>query len=229
MPATESVPLEGASSGEPLLEQGYRLSREEFERRYEQMPDKRKAELIEGIVYTSPPIRAKKHAEPQLMLATALGVYTASTPGVACFDNATVRLDLDNEPQPDLVLLKVPGKGGQTRTSADDYIVGAPELAVEIVASSLAYDLHQKKEVYRRNGVREYLAWVTGENRLIWWELRQGQYHELVRTAEGWIKSGVFLGLWLDTAAFLRGDPKQVLATLRQGIESAEHAAFVAA
>ncbi len=94
------------------------------------------------------------------------------------FNNSTVRLDLDNEPQPDLVLIKAPEKGGQARISEDDYIERAPELAVEIVESSRAYDLHQKKGAYRRNGVREYLAWVTTENRFAWWELREGEYHE---------------------------------------------------
>ncbi len=35
----------------PLLENGDRLTREEFHRRYEAMPEKVKAELIKGVVY----------------------------------------------------------------------------------------------------------------------------------------------------------------------------------
>jgi len=111
-----------------------------------------------------------------------------------------------------------PAKGGQARISEDDYIEGAPELVVEIVGSSHAYDLHQKKGAYRRNGVREYLAWITGENRLVWWELREGEYLEISADANGLLKSSVFPGLWLDTAALLRGDMKTVLAT--RGIEA---------
>src|SRR5207248_3480178 len=126
------------------------------------------AELIEGIVYMPSPLRAKAHGKPHLHLAAWLGVYESETPGIESFDNSTVRLDLDNEPQPDLVLIKSPAKGGQTRFSEDDYIEGAPELAVEIVGSSRAYDLHQKKGAYRRNGVCEYLAWITSERRLVW-------------------------------------------------------------
>src|SRR5438093_2934648 len=164
---------------EPLLEPGDRLSRDEFERRYDRMPHLKKAELIEGIVYMPSPVRVKKHAEPHGQLAAWLVTYATETPGVACADNGTVRLDLDNEPQPDLVLMKLPEKGGQARISADDYIEGPPELAVEIVGSSRAYDLHQKKGAYRRNGVREYLVWITGEHRLIWWELRDDEYHEI--------------------------------------------------
>ena len=148
--------------------------------------------------------------------------------GVRGFDNSTVRLDLDNEPQPDLVLIKLPAKGGQARISGQDYIEGAPELAVEIVASSRAYDLHQKKGAYRRNGVREYLAWITGEKRLVWWELQDEQYQEIAPSAEALLKSRIFPGLWLDTAALLRGDMKGVLAALRRGLVSPEHGAFAA-
>ena len=218
-----------AAPPEVALVSGDRLSREEFERRYERMPHLKKAELVEGIVYMPSPLRAKKHGRPQNDLGTWLGVYASETPGVECFDNSTVRLDLDNEPQPDLVLLKSPAKGGQARISQDDYIEGAPELVVEIVASSSAYDLHQKKGAYRRNGVREYLAWITGESRLVWWELREGEYQELTPAADGLLKSRVFPGLWLDTAALLRGDLKAALASLRRGLESAEHTAFTAA
>jgi len=211
------------SPAEPVLEPGDCLTRVEFERRYHRMPNLKKAELIEGIVYTPSPLRVNLHGTPHGHLATWLGTYAAETPGVQMADNATVRLDLDNEPQPDLVLMKLPARGGQARISADDYIEGPPEL---VVASSSAYDLHQKKGAYLRNGVREYLAWITGENRLVWWELREGEYHELISVPDGLLKSGVFPGLWLDVPALLRGDMKAVLASLRRGLDSAEHDAF---
>jgi Uma2 family endonuclease len=218
-----------SSPAEPLLEPGDRLSREEFERRYERMPNVNKAELIEGIVYMPSPIRARNHAYPQGGLAGWLWFYASETPGVEFACTPTVRLDLDNEPQPDLVLLKLPDKGGQTRISADDYIEGAPELVVEIVGSSRAYDLHQKKGAYRRNGVREYLAWITGEQRLVWWELQDGEFQEIVPLPEGLLKSTIFPGLCLDAQALLRGDKKTVLATLRQGLDCPEHRAFLLA
>jgi Uma2 family endonuclease len=228
-PATPTVrPQEvGFESAPPLLEPGDRLSRSEFERRYERMPHLKKAELIEGTVYMPSPVRAREHAKPHNHLAAWIVVYASETPGVECFDNSTVRLDLENEPQPDVVLIKTPAQGGQARISPDDYIEGAPELAVEIAGSSQAYDLHQKKRAYRRNGVREYLAWITGENRLVWWELREEEYQEIAPAQDGLLKSGTFPGLWLDTAALLRGDLKGVLAALRLGLDCAEHRAFV--
>ncbi len=229
-PAASTLePAATAASSEPLLEAGDRLSRDEFERRYERMPQLKKAELIEGTVYMPSPVRAWKHGQPHAQLCAWLVNYAMDTPGVEYFDNTTVRLDLDNEPQPDLVLLKSIAKGGQTRFSADDYIEGAPELAVEIVGSSKAYDLHSKKQAYRRNGVREYLAWITGEPRLVWWELREGEYQEIALAADGLLKSGVFPGLWLDAAALLRGDMKAVLAAVQRGLVSPEHRASASA
>ena len=228
--ATLTARPENAAPGaaEPLLEAGDRLSRDEFERRYQRMPHARKAELIEGTVYMPSPVRARKHGIPQSQLAWWLVSYVLETPEVESADNTSVRLDLDNEPQPDLVLFKLPAKGGQARISEDDYVEGAPELAVEIVGSSRAYDLHQKKGAYRRNAIREYLAWITGEKRLVWWELREGEYHEIGPDKSGLLKSRVFPGLWLDSKALLRGDLKTVLATLRRGLDSSEHRAFVA-
>ena len=217
------------SPAESLLEPGDRLSREEFERRYERMTHVKKAELIEGIVYMPSPVRLRHHAFPRSFLDGWLLLYASETPDVECGSTPTVRLDLDNEPQPDLVLFKLPAKGGQARISADDYIEGPPELVVEIAGSSRAYDLHQKKGAYRRNGVREYLAWITGEQRLLWWELREGEYHEIVPQADGLLKSVVFPGLWLDVQALPRGDKKAVLATLRRGLDSPEHRAFLPA
>jgi Uma2 family endonuclease len=154
------------NGGIPPLESGDHLTRCEFERRYHAMPQLKKAELIEGVVYVPSPLRFTPHAEPHGNLMTWLGVYQASTPGTRMGDNPTVRLDLDNEPQPDAVLLIDETAGGQSRLSEDEYIEGAPELVAEVAASSAAYDLYEKKTVYRRNGVREYLVWqVLDKNR----------------------------------------------------------------
>jgi hypothetical protein len=97
------------------------------------------------------------------------------------------------------------------------------------MARSNTYVVHQKKGACRRNGVREYLAWITGEQRLVWWELRDGEFQELVPLADGMLKSAIFPGLWLDAKALLRGDKKAVLGALRQGLDSPEHGAFLAA
>src|SRR5437588_797855 len=96
----------------PPLEPGDRLTRDEFERRYEAMPELKKAELIEGVVYMPSPVRAYRHGMPHADVITWLGNYRAGTAGVVIGDNTTARLDLDNEPQPDAMLFIEPSRGG---------------------------------------------------------------------------------------------------------------------
>src|SRR5947208_2514195 len=96
----------------PPLQNGDRLTRPEFERRYDAMPHLKKAELIEGVVYVPSPI-STNHSRPHFNLITWLGLYSAFTPGVDGFDNTSLRLDMDNEPQPDACLLILPAHGGQ--------------------------------------------------------------------------------------------------------------------
>jgi Uma2 family endonuclease len=197
----------------PPLENGDKLLGAEFERRYQAMPHIKKAELIEGIVYMASPLRIKSHAEPHAHIITWLGVYIASQPGIGLADNATVRLDEENEPQPD-VLLRIES-GGQSRISADDYVEGAPELIVEIAASTASIDLHKKLEVYRCHQVQEYLVWRVQEGELDWFRLNQGKYIKLTENADGIICSEVFPGLCLDKSALLAGNLAKVLAVLQ--------------
>ena len=209
----------------PPLEPGDRLTRAEFERRYQAMPQLRKAELIEGVVYMPSPVRLRLHSRPHLHMATWLGAYEARTPGVLAADNSTVRLDLDNEPQPDLLLLIDPALGGQARVSDDDYVEGAPELVAEIASSSASYDLNVKLNVYRRNGVREYVVWRVLDREIDWFILRGEQYERL--RLSGTLKSEVFPGLWLEPGAMMGGELAGVLDTLQQGFASHAHTAFV--
>jgi len=208
----------------PPLENGDRLSRTEFERRYTAMPQVKKAELIEGVVYMASPLRLKSHGEPHGFLATWLGTYQAFTLGVVVGIEPTVRLDLDNEPQPDAVLL-VPGR--QASIGSEDYIEGAPELVVEVAASSAAIDLHDKKRAYRRNQVQEYIVWRTLEGQLDWFVLEADEYQAQRLDDQSVVRSRIFPGLWLAVSALLAGDMTTVLAVLQQGINSPEHQAFV--
>src|SRR2546425_12699288 len=103
----------------PPLEQGDRLSREEFERRYELMPHLKKAELIEGVVYMPSPVRVRSHGKPHIQMTGWVSTYCAATPGVECADNTTLRLDPDNEPQPDVLLWIDETAGGRAHISDD--------------------------------------------------------------------------------------------------------------
>jgi Uma2 family endonuclease len=212
----------------PPLEPGDHLTRDEFERRYEAMPGLKKAELIEGVVYIPSAVRLVQHGSPHADLITWLGVYEAHTSGVRGGDTTTVRLDPNNEFQPDALMILDPACGGQVVLSIDGYVEGPPELVAEVAASSAAIDLHTKLRVYRRNRVQEYLVWRVLDRALDWFVLRQGQYDQLPLSPAGFYRSEVFPGLWLDPEALIRSDLAAVLRVLQQGIASPEHAAFVA-
>jgi Uma2 family endonuclease len=208
-------------------ENGDRLTREEFERRYDAMPDLKKAELINGIVYVGSPVRFRAHAEPHAYLVGWLGVYCAATPEVGLADSTTVRLGLDTDPQPDALLRIEPQAGGRSHISADAYVEGAPELIVEIAASTASHDLHDKLDVYRQSGVQEYLVWRVYDEQIDWFALQDGEYIRLTPDESGVIHSQVFPGLRLALSALLAGEIAQVLAELQKGLGTAEHADFV--
>lgn len=211
----------------PPLESGDRLSRAEFERRYNARPDIKKAELIEGVVYVASPVRVKQHGLPHQRISTWIGVYCADTPGVLAVDNSTLRLDTDNEPQPDISVWIDEALGGRAMISTDDYLEGAPELLIEVAASTAAYDLHDKLHAYRRNRVQEYLVLLVHEKKVIWYQWQEGSYQPMPPDAQGILRSQIFPGLWLDPVRFGAGDMSGVLAVLRQGIDSPEHADFL--
>lgn len=211
------------------MESGDRLTRAEFERRYEAMPDVKKAELIEGEVVMGSPVSIDYHAEPHSDVVTWLGVYKAGTPGVGSGDNATVRLAPDNEPQPDALLYVRPEYGGRVRiTKKKRYLRRAPEFVFEVAASSASIDLGNKLTAYRRNKVSEYVVWRVYDDAIDWFAYRNGSFDPVAPDpGDGLLKSVAFPGLWLDPAALMRGDLATVLAALGRGVASPEHAAFV--
>jgi Uma2 family endonuclease len=209
----------------PPLENGDQLTRFEFEQRYQQMPHIKKAELIEGIVYMASPLRFTEHGEPHALIMAWLGAYWLATPGVNVGDNCTVRLDTENEPQPD-ALLRIMANG-QSTISEDGYVEGAPELIVEIAASTASIDLHDKLKAYRRNQVQEYLVWRVYDGEFDWFRLREGKYIKLNPNQKGVISSEYFPGLWLDKSALITGDLVQLSVTLQEGLKTPEHQDFV--
>jgi Uma2 family endonuclease len=109
----------------------------------------------------------------------------------------------------------------------DDYVEGAPDLIAEVAASSASYDLHDKLNAYRRNGVKEYIVWRVWDQAIDWFELRSGRYEPLQASADRIYQSEIFPGLWLDTPAMIRGDLARVLAVVQLGLATPEHAEFV--
>jgi Uma2 family endonuclease len=196
----------------PILESGDRLTRDEFHRLYCERPDIKKAELVEGVVYVASAVGFKSHGEPHARMMAWLGVYAAKHPELQVADNTTVRLGVRNEVQPDACLLRLSPDG--PHLSDRGYIEGAPQLVVEVAASSASYDLHDKKEAYRRAGVQEYVVWRVTNGEIDWFRLHDGEYALVAPDARGVIESEGFPGLRLDVSKLLAGDVAGVLAAL---------------
>ena len=184
------------------------MARHEFERRYEASPPSLKAELIEGVVYLASPVSID-HGHEQFDLISWMSIYRLAVPGVRGADNTTVRLDLDNEPQPDVLLRYV---AGGTSRIVDKYLEGPPELVAEVAISSVSIDLHAKLNAYRRNGVQEYIVWRVEDRALDWFSLEEGECRRLEPDGRGVIHGKVFPGLRLAVDALLAGDTATVVA-----------------
>jgi Uma2 family endonuclease len=209
----------------PPLHNGDKLTREEFLRRWEANPDIKNAELIGGVVFMSSPVSVE-HGDKDADLGTWLGIYKAATPGTASGHNTTSFLG-DETPQPDLNLRILTERGGGSWVEGK-FLHGIPELLAEISASTAAYDLHVKLELYEAAKVPEYLAIVLFEREIRWHTLVDRSYQPLPPGPDGVWRSRVFPGLWLDGQAFLKGDMPRVLAKLQDGLNSPEHQAFAA-
>lgn len=225
-----TAPVKSPSASPPAippLQNGDHLTRTEFERRYNAMPEVNKAQLIEGVVYMPSPVRHRHHSSPHFDLITWMGLYRMATPGIEGGDNGSLRLDMENEPQPDAYLIVLPSHGGRVVLDEDDYITGGPELVAEVSASRVSIDLNGKRTAYCRNGILEYIVWRVEDGEIDWFALRDGQYELLTRDAAGLYRSEVLPGLWLDSAALVRGDMPAVARVAQQGLASLEHTAFV--
>jgi Uma2 family endonuclease len=221
----------------PPLVAGDNLSVEEFLRRWEAMPNLKRAELIEGVVYIPSPLPidgdsfmpspvSADHGDVDHHVSTWLGNYEAATPGCRGSSNATWLMGRRSAPQPDDSMRILPEYGGQSRREGE-YLAGGPEFLAEVCLSSTAYDLHQKLEVYEKAGVQEYLAILLQEQEVRWHRLVDHEFQVVPQPAGGIYRSEVFPGLWLSAGALLAGDLARVLAVLQQGLQSPEHAEFV--
>jgi Uma2 family endonuclease len=227
-PTFASLPSAGAAvdGRVPPLENGDHLTRAEFMRRWEAMPNLKRAELIEGIVYMAAAVRHLHHGRPHRLLIGWLDRYISNTPGIDGGANASIGLDEDNMPQPDGYLLVPVEMGGLAQVTDDGYLEGAPTLVAEISASTSSMDLNQKFQVYLRSGVREYLVWRVRDNAIDWFVNTQGQFVPMSLDSDGIYRSRVCPGLWLDPEALIRGRSRRVYEVLDLGMATSGYRTF---
>ncbi|HEY2249673.1 MAG TPA: Uma2 family endonuclease [Planctomycetaceae bacterium] len=213
-----------ATSRFPSFNNGDRMTRAEFHDIYDKMPEDFRAELVGGVVYMASR-RSLSHGKSHVYLHGVLAMYEARTPGTEAAGNATVLLGDEGEPQPDLFLRILPEFGGQSQTTPDDYVAGAPEFVLEGATSSRSIDLHAKYDDYRRYGVQEYVVVCVEERQFRWFDMRSDC--ELKMDADKILRSQTFPGIWIDSHAVWAGNRLRLQATLQLGLATAEHVEFV--
>ncbi|MGE0600902.1 MAG: Uma2 family endonuclease [Dehalococcoidia bacterium] len=193
----------------PELENGAVMTREEFHEAYAECEGLRRAELVEGVVYMPSPVRYESHDKPAALLRGWLFSYSLKHPETETGGEASLLLG-QSEVQPDAFLLRV----GSVPIDDDGYLTGAPQLIVEVAASSKSRDLHSKMEVYRRHGVVEYIVWRTVDQEIDWFRSVDGQFRRVQPDGDGVIESSDFPGLRLSIPAALAMDAARVVALL---------------
>lgn len=207
----------------PPLREGDQLTSPEFLHRWEAMPDLKFAELLDGMVFMPSPV-SMGHSDLHASFTSWLWLHSEQTRGVRVGADATWLMGPQAVPQPDLALRILPEYGGQSRTEGQ-YLAGAPELIVEVSGATTSRDLGIKLDLYRRNGVKEYITVLLKPRQFTWRTLVNGRYEELEADPSGVIRSRVFPGLWLEPAA-LWTPGKSLRTALDTGLASPEHAAF---
>lgn len=210
----------------PLLRSGDHLSQKEFHRRYEAYPDDTRFELIDGVVYMMSPV-GWDHGQGDFKLAGVMLLYEASTPAVEGAQNTSVILGDDDQPQPDICVMVRPEYGGKCRIEGKDtkYIVGAPELMVEVAHSSVSLDLIEKRPTYARAGTLEYIVFDVAANVVYWFDLIRDK--QLKLPEDHILRSLVFPGLWIDTRALIKRNAAALVKCMNRGIATPEHSLYV--
>lgn len=208
----------------PPLQEGDRLSRDEFLRRWDAMPELKRAELIDGIVRLPSPVSAA-HSLPQSLLDYWLGHYVSFAEGCEAYAAGTWLMGPGSLPQPDLALCISPERGGQSSIEGG-YSSGAPELIVEVTNTTVTKDHGAKLQLYERSGVREYVTVRPRLRQVVWRELHRRKF-QVTPGDQGWYKSRIFPGLWLDPSALWTANRKALAAAVQLGTAESAHAAFV--
>lgn len=209
----------------PLLRDGDRLTRDEFLRRWDAMPGLKRAELINGVVSLASPV-SRPNGRFSYLLNAWIAYYEMATPGVESGSGGTWLMSEADVPQPDLDLRILPAAGGLSRDQGN-YPAGTPELVVEVGQTTHSKDAGEKLRLYEREGVREYITVRPQRRQITWRASVRRKFTEILPAKNGFYRSRVFPGLWLDPAAFWNQDLPGLAAAVQAGVATLDHARFI--
>ncbi|WP_295388839.1 Uma2 family endonuclease [uncultured Thiodictyon sp.] len=120
---------------------------------YQSWPDDTRWELIEGVAYAMAPAPSIKHQDVVGRLFSRLEQQLRGQPCRPFVAPTDVKLSESDVVQPDILAVCDPAK------ITPSHIEGAPDLIVEVLSPGTSVrDLRDKKALYERAGVREYLV-----------------------------------------------------------------------
>ncbi len=130
-------------------------------------------EIIEGVLYMSPAPRTK-HQRCVLKLAYRFEQYNEKhKAGEVFISPIDVYFSTSTTVEPDIIFILQP----RVSIVQEEKIVGAPDLAVEVLSPSTAHvDRGKKFQIYAQAGVREYWIVDTEARTVELYVLRAGVY-----------------------------------------------------
>ena len=133
-------------------------------------------EIIEGVKFMAPS-PGWGHVNVTANLIATIGVHARINKlGVAVADNFDVHFPDGNLFQPDFIFVSAEN-AKLLFQSKDNTIHGVPDMVAEIFSkSTMKRDLGIKKDVYERNGVREYWIIDPWSENIQVYLLREGKY-----------------------------------------------------
>ncbi len=174
---------------------------------FRELPDGGKRyELIRGEVKLTPTPNAAHQAVLGRLSASLDNHTTRTELGEVFFAPLDVRLGADTAPQPDLIFISKDRAG----TIQEDFIMGPPDLVVEILSpSTAAHDRATKLQIYAEAGVSE--VWLidprAGTVEIL---KRQGNKYllDVILAANHVLSSGLFPGWQLPVSELFAFPPR---------------------
>jgi Uma2 family endonuclease len=144
------------------------------------------------------------HQTISFRFALTLGTFLESRNdnGFVASAPCDVKFDDGNVLQPDLLYISEERKADIVK----ERIIGAPDLVVEILSPSNAYyDLRQKKDIYEKYGVKEYIIIDPVQMNADLYALKDGSYylHQKAQKNES-LNSLILPGLSFDLSRLFR-------------------------